>query len=516
MISLVLLLFVGTAQAQRAWEVSTDNATEILTGDENQYVIQEGINTAGWSASGYLSTNGVVSTVDASCIYTFVQVDEKSGGDLTVPVYVLKNVETGKYLSRDGYVQSQVKAWKFTCAPSHTIQEGEDGSLWEVYYNLVEEAKCPGAADAGAWVFCDIEEQIYMCFWGSPAFSGYTDTNAYVSNVGNDFPKKHDTIHRYSKTGEYIFNKDDIRIPYAEGSLDRANRNVVAKGGMDFDAIILNENGKVPEDWWIDIQRAARYPGEIVDYPTQKSEKLLERIIKASSNENMIVADFFGGSGVTATVANRLGRRFIHCDIGINSIQTTRDRLVAGNAEFDVLEIKDGVQFYRNPVQTMDKIKTLIPILGLAGASMFSACEHNEPVIVDPDIKNPKDSTEQTDTTKYRDISLFYSRKDNSIDSFILTDSYGNSSISPTLIRYDSMPDVRYIYMTVGDDSFLNMSALRIHNTKNNILEPVMNFSKKMRAKGTFYFKAGEPSKVPEDSLWIVQQGWEIKNQYQR
>ena len=182
-----------------------------------------------------------------------------------------------------------------------------------------------------------------------------------VSNVGNDFPKKHDTIHRYSKTGEYIFNKDDIRIPYAEGSLDRANRNVVAKGGMDFDAIILNENGKVPEDWWIDIQRAARYPGEIVDYPTQKSEKLLERIIKASSNENMIVADFFGGSGVTATVANRLGRRFIHCDIGINSIQTTRDRLVAGNAEFDVLEIKDGVQFYRNPVQTMDKIKTLIP-----------------------------------------------------------------------------------------------------------------------------------------------------------
>ena len=173
----MLLLFVGTAQAQRAWEVSTDNATEILTGDENQYVIQEGINTAGWSASGYLSTNGVVSTVDASCIYTFVQVDEKSGGDLTVPVYVLKNVETGKYLSRDGYVQSQVKAWKFTCAPSHTIQEGEDGSLWEVYYNLVEEAKCPGAADAGAWVFCDIEEQIYMCFWGSPAFSGYTDTN---------------------------------------------------------------------------------------------------------------------------------------------------------------------------------------------------------------------------------------------------------------------------------------------------------------------------------------------------
>jgi adenine-specific DNA-methyltransferase len=74
----------------------------------------------------------------------------------------------------------------------------------------------------------------------------------------------------------------------------------------------------------------------------------------------MLVADFFGGSGVTAAVANKLGRRFIHCDIGINSIQTARDRLLADKAEFEVLEIKDGVSLYRNPVQTMDKLKSLI------------------------------------------------------------------------------------------------------------------------------------------------------------
>ena len=164
----------------------------------------------------------------------------------------------------------------------------------------------------------------------------------------------------------------------------------------------------------------------------------------------------------------------------------------------------------------------LIFALGFVGASIFSACDRNEPVITDPDITNPKDSTEQTDTTKtdttpeYRDVYINYSRNSGANDSLVTYDGFGNMSISPTLIRYDTMPDVRYIYMTVGDDSFLNMSALRIHNTKNNILEPVMNFSKKMRAKGTFYFKAGEPSKVPEDSLWIVQQGWEIKNQYQR
>ena len=100
---------------------------------------------------------------------------------------------------------------------------------------------------------------------------------------------------------------------------------------------------------------------EPVGYATQKPETLLERVITASSDEQQIVADFFGGSGTTASVANRLGRKFITCDIGLNSVQITRDRLVADGAEFDVLEIKDGVQLYRNPVQTMDKIKSLIP-----------------------------------------------------------------------------------------------------------------------------------------------------------
>lgn len=121
--------------------------------------------------------------------------------------------------------------------------------------------------------------------------------------------------------------------------------------------------GQPIQNIWLDIPIVNPMAKERadIDYATQKPEALLERIIKASSNENMIIADFFGGSGVTAAVANKLGRKFIHCDIGINSIQIARDRLVADGAEFDVLEIKDGVQLYRNPVQTMDKIKSLIP-----------------------------------------------------------------------------------------------------------------------------------------------------------
>ncbi|OXS18960.1 site-specific DNA-methyltransferase, partial [Pseudomonas fluorescens] len=99
---------------------------------------------------------------------------------------------------------------------------------------------------------------------------------------------------------------------------------------------------------------------ERLAYSTQKPEGLVDLLLEIASNKDMVVADFFGGSGVTAKVANELGRKFIHCDIGINSIQTVRDRLVAEKANFTVKEVKDGVNLFRNPQQTMDKLSTLI------------------------------------------------------------------------------------------------------------------------------------------------------------
>lgn len=144
--------------------------------------------------------------------------------------------------------------------------------------------------------------------------------------------------------------------------LDREGRLHITKNGGIRSKVYLDELPGMPaQSMWTDINPINSQANEKVDYATQKPATLLERIINASSNKGMLVADFFGGSGVTAAVANKLGRRFIHCDIGVNSIQTTRDRLKADGAEFDVLEIKDGVQLYRNPVQTMDKIKSLIP-----------------------------------------------------------------------------------------------------------------------------------------------------------
>ena len=189
----------------------------------------------------------------------------------------------------------------------------------------------------------------------------YTGSRAPI----DDFPKKHDTIFRYTLTGDCIFNV--LYEDYEQGTIERFNCveeetgrrfKITNRDGKEYKTYM--GEGKPMEDVW-EIPIVMKNAVQNVDYTTQKPEALLERIIKASSDEGMVVADFFGGSGVTAAVAHKLKRNFIHNDIGINSIQTVRDRLLANKAEFEVLEIKDGVSLYRNPVQTMDKLKSLIP-----------------------------------------------------------------------------------------------------------------------------------------------------------
>ena len=176
--------------------------------------------------------------------------------------------------------------------------------------------------------------------------------------------------------------------------LDEEGRLHFTKNGGIRSKVYLDELPGMPaQSLWTDINAVNSQAGERVDYATQKPEALLERIINASSNKGMVVADFFGGSGVTAAVANRLGRRFIHCDVGINSIETTRDRLIKGNAEFDILDINDGVALFRNPAQTMDKLQSLIQglhtdkTLGKQWAGSISDTKYGNMPVWLPDLK---------------------------------------------------------------------------------------------------------------------------------
>jgi adenine-specific DNA-methyltransferase len=112
---------------------------------------------------------------------------------------------------------------------------------------------------------------------------------------------------------------------------DRENRLIFpeSKEGAIRLKMYLDESPGVPlQDLWTDIGKIEAISAENLGYATQKPEALLERIIKASSNEGDLVADFFCGSGTTGAVAERLGRRWIMSDLGRFAIHTSRKRLI--------------------------------------------------------------------------------------------------------------------------------------------------------------------------------------------
>ena len=184
--------------------------------------------------------------------------------------------------------------------------------------------------------------------------------NKMQGNV-NRFASNHDSIYFYSKSDKYEFTpikeKRDKTAKQIKRVWNKETQRLVNAKDDNGRIIYIETDEKSIDDVWRMSMLQPADKEEPLDYATQKPEALLERIIKASSNEGMLVADFFGGSGVTAAVAHKLNRRFIHGDVNINSLQTARDRLVNAGAEFEIKEVKDGVRLFRNPVQTMDKLR---------------------------------------------------------------------------------------------------------------------------------------------------------------
>jgi adenine-specific DNA-methyltransferase len=182
--------------------------------------------------------------------------------------------------------------------------------------------------------------------------SGETWKNINPNNIGQG---RHWAIPGYIR--KHLSKEAQENSIIALNELEKTGRIVWAKNGKgmpNFKQYIDDLEGVEIQSIWLDVN------GSDIDYATQKPETLLERIIKASSNKEMTVADFFSGSGTCAKAAHDLNRRFIACDIGINAIQTTRDRLVKAGASFDILKIQDGLRLFRNPAQTTARLFGLI------------------------------------------------------------------------------------------------------------------------------------------------------------
>ena len=194
------------------------------------------------------------------------------------------------------------------------------------------------ADDGSIYIHCDWRVSHYLRFLLDDIFlvENFSNEIAWCySGPGKNekaFTRKYDHILFYQKNkSNSIFN-----IPRVEHKSGIHNKGAfLGRVNDDSEERVreLEEQGKRLEDWWSDIYTADRMRNEIVGYPTQKPEALLERIIKASSNEGDLVADFFCGSGTTAAVAEKLGRKWITADLGRFSVHTVRKRLIGVQRE---------------------------------------------------------------------------------------------------------------------------------------------------------------------------------------
>jgi DNA modification methylase len=169
------------------------------------------------------------------------------------------------------------------------------------------------------------------------------------SQAGSYFPRKHDNILFYSKTKNNYF--DSPRIEHKSGVHNTGKLFGSTEENLELKKELENKGKKV-EDWWVDIWSTDRYRSELVGYPTQKPEALVKRIIESSTKPGDLVLDFFGGSGTTATTAEKLGRRWITCDIGKLSYFTTQKRLLRIAESKDLISTKKKYKKSAKPFVT--------------------------------------------------------------------------------------------------------------------------------------------------------------------
>ena len=206
---------------------------------------------------------------------------------------------------------------------------GADSFLSMIYERLIL-MKDLLADDGSIYVHCDWRLNSAMRLILDEIFGKENFKNEIIwwykdpsGTIKDGFKKKHDSIIFYSKSNNNIFNLDDVREEYSDVTKKQAENKTISFGRETK----INPLGKIPVDVW-DIPIINSQAKERLGYPTQKPEQLLEKIIKASSNINSIVADFFVGSGTLPSVAEKLNRKWICSDLGKFAIHTTRKRMI--------------------------------------------------------------------------------------------------------------------------------------------------------------------------------------------
>ena len=161
------------------------------------------------------------------------------------------------------------------------------------------------------------------------------------------FNRKHDIIFWYSKSSkskEWCFNSDAVRIEHDDKTKDNFKEDLAGSGFVRAPTA-LSDDGKIPETWWVQkkgngLAIAARQKHQYLGYPTQKPLALLERIIKASSNEGDLILDPFCGCGTAMHAAEKLKRQWIGIDISTFSAGLMRERIISNFKNISAQDIR--------------------------------------------------------------------------------------------------------------------------------------------------------------------------------
>ena len=220
-----------------------------------------------------------------------------------------------------------------------TWGNGADSFLAMIYERLILMRDLL-AEDGSIYVHCDWRVSGYIRLALDEVFRKDNFRNEIIwfyprgGDADKQFNRKHDSIFWYSKQdGEWIFNWESVLIPYTTEQLERF-KETDEKGKFYWNVNPRGERVKTYlrkagigeyDVWNIGINASEL---KSIGYPTSKPPRLIERVIKASSNEGDLVADFFCGSGTTASVAEKLGRKWIVADLGKFAIHTTRKRMI--------------------------------------------------------------------------------------------------------------------------------------------------------------------------------------------
>ena len=295
-IALMLLLFVGNAQAQTSWDVDDQNGSVATIEEGKKYAFHCGFNP-GYGNGGYMHTAGGAmnspQTFTSAYIFEFIKVSEKEANGETFPVYILKNLGNGQYYKGSEYTTKKSEAFRFTArkATAMTFAAGASEDWYEYSTQVIDQEEldegqndrqnCRGAVDAGCWVFCSPDEDAAIAYIGNGGNSGYHDTRDWLIYEATEHQ-----MTAYERLGYYYemycqneVNEENYPIGTNPGYLDSQEYYNKLKAAYDAAVAAYSNTGLSDDEY-----------NQVTDALVEAFEGLNEHLVQVGAGYYMFIA----------------------------------------------------------------------------------------------------------------------------------------------------------------------------------------------------------------------------------